>query len=122
MGVSSELRSVEVIDMDNYDDEREVDLLASLRDGLDETEETAVVAPQMPLIQRLKIKYSGFRRYRIMLVRGLVILMALVIVGQLVVQGVTAVNQYDGGSVPLPAAIHQIEDDLPPPPVAPPLR
>lgn len=108
--------------MDKYDFEREADLLEALRDGLDEAQETAVVAPQMPLFQRLKIKYSGFRRYRIMIVRGLVILMALVIVGQLVVQGITAVNQYDGGAIPLPAAIHQIEDDLPPPPVAPPLR
>jgi hypothetical protein len=110
------------MDMEKYDSEREAVLLESLRDGLDEAQETAVVAPQMPLFQRLKIKYSGFRRYRIMIVRGLVILMALLIVGQIVVQGVTAVNQYDGGALPLSAAIYQIEDDLLPPPVAPPLR
>jgi hypothetical protein len=108
--------------MDTYDSEREADLLEALRDGLDQAQETAVVAPEMPLIQRLKIKYSGFRRYRIMLIRGLVILMALVIVGQLVVQGLTAANQYDGGPVPLPAARQQIEDDLPSRPAAPPSR
>ncbi|MCB9420746.1 MAG: hypothetical protein H6667_13145 [Ardenticatenaceae bacterium] len=108
--------------MNDYDRERETNILEALRDGLDEAQETAVVAPAMPLWQRIKIKYSGFRRYRIMLVRGLVILMALVIMGQLIVQGITAVNQYDGGPIPLPAALQQIEDDLPPPPSAPPIH
>ncbi len=100
----------------------EMDFLAQLREDLAEGEETAVVAPKMPLIQRLKIKYSGFKRYRIMIVRGLVVLVALFIVGQLVYSGITTMNQYDGGPVPLPIAVEQVEDDLMQLPEPPPLH
>jgi hypothetical protein len=99
-------------DMDEDLMNNEIDILAQLREDLDMGEETAVVAPKMPLIQRLKIKYSGFKRYRIMIVRGLVVFMALLIVGQLVYSGIMTMNQYDGGPVPLSVAVEQVEDDL----------
>jgi len=106
--------------MDDFDFKQDVALVKELRNGLDESLETAVVAPDMPLSQRLGINHGDMRRYRILIVRGLVAFMALLIIGQLAYRGVTAVAPRNDGPVPLQAAVQQIETDLLLP-VAPPL-
>ena len=98
------------------------DFLDQLRDELAAEPETAVVAPELPLWHRIKTRFSGFKRYRVWLVRGLVWAMVVVIASQLIFQWVTAVNQYDGGPLPLSSAIEQVEDDLLIPPPPPPVR
>lgn len=108
--------------MDSDKLEQQADFLGQLRDDWAAEEETAVVAPNLPLTHHLKARLGGLKRYRVLLIRGLVIVMVLVITTQLAVRWVTAVNQFDGGPVPLPVAIEQVEDDLlpaPQPPVHP---
>lgn len=100
---------------------QETDLVSQLRDELDDEAVTAVVAPKQPLITRLKVKYSGLSRYKPYIVRGLAAVMALLVISQLIYQGAMAAAEYDGGPVPAQLAIEQLGDDLPPPPIAPPL-
>lgn len=99
----------------------ETDLVKQLRAEFDDEAETAVVAPKQSVLTRLRVKYSGLNRYKRYLVRGLAAVMALLIIGQLIFQGVTAAAEYDGGPVPAQLAIEQLGDDLPLPPIAPPL-
>ena len=110
--------------MSNKDYQKDIDLISQLREDYDDEKETAVIAPKPSISQRIKIwigSHGTKKRIKTVVIYSLMLFMGLIIMGQLILQGITASNAPEAGPVPLTVAIEQVEDDLmpitaPPPP------
>ena len=109
--------------MSDQDYQEDIDLISHLRDGYDDEQETAVIAPKLPISQRIKLRMSSYgtnKRLKTSVIYSLMLFMGLMIAGQLILQGITALNAAEAGPIPLSTAIEQVEDDLMPIPPPPP--
>lgn len=108
--------------MSNHNYQKDIELFSQLREDFNEAQETAVIAPKLSLTQRLQSRMGSYgtnKRIKALVLRGLLLFMGTIVMGQLFIQGRAAINAETEGPIPLAIAVEQVEDDLmpiPPPP------
>ena len=108
---------------DNLKRERSLlmdDLVNDLRDGLEENGSITNSTPKVRRISYFSAKFQDIKYLKPFLIRGLILFLAILLIGQIYYVTITLPKLNDGGPITVSAAIEQIEQDLEPPPVPPP--